>query len=208
MWTKAEIFNAALSALLLSRQITDADADSSNEARVLRQHYTKALYKALEDMDLDQTSKQVTLSLLETAPDDYLNWQYVYAYPTNCALFRRLKTDVIQDCRGTHEPKLVRLYGSPAQKAIFCNVVDAVAEIIPTDLPLTVLSANAGQAIAHYLAWLAAPLIVGKGAERLKKDIWEKYMIHKAEAQEHDRIENWNFVDERLESEFVGERMS
>lgn len=208
MYTKVKIFNLALGALLLSRQITDADNDTSNEARVLRTHYEVALNKALEDMDLDGASTQVTLALLDTEPDDFLNWRFVYSYPTNCALLRRIKTDAIMDNRDTHEPKLVRLYGSPPEKAIFCNLEDAVAEIIPNDLPLTALSANAGMAIAYMLAWMSVPLIVGKGADRVKKELWEKYMVFRAQAQAQDRNENFNYIDERVESEFVSDRMS
>jgi hypothetical protein len=61
--TKAGIFNLALGALLLNRQVTNADTDTSNEARVLRTHYDLALFSALEDLDLDSTATRVAARL-------------------------------------------------------------------------------------------------------------------------------------------------
>lgn len=205
MYTKEDIFNLALGALLLNREISDADNDRSNEARVLRTHWTTAFYKTLEDLDLDSLSSQTVLELLEEDPEDFSEWKFVYAYPANCAFFRRIKTDAIVDNRATHEPKLVRLF--EGQKAIFCNKEEAVAEYIPSDLDLSVLSASAGLAVAYNLARLSAPLIVGKGAARVAKSLDEKYMIAKADAQEVDQLENTNFIDERTESEFVDARL-
>ena len=62
--------------------------------------------------------------------------------------------------------------------------------------------------IAYKLAWLASPLVTGKGALQLKKELEQKYMAFKAEAQQQDSRENFNFVDPAIESEFVAERTS
>lgn len=205
MYTKAKIFNLALSQLLLQRQIADPDTDFSNENKVLNTNYDSAFRSTLEDLDLDSTSTQVTLELIEEDPEDFPNWKYVYKYPSVCAFFRRIKSTAEMDNRSTHIPKRIGMFG--AQKAVFTNELDAVAEIIAHDVPLGMLSATVGLAIAQRLAALSAPLIVGKGAEKLRDAIEKRYLILKAEAQEQDRRENFNFTDPEVESEFVEARL-
>lgn len=205
MYTKAKIYNIALGALLLQRQVSNPDQDQSNECKVLNTHWDTAFRSTLEDLDLDSLSTQETLELLAEDPEDFPEWKYVYKYPTNCAFFRRIKSTVHTDDRSTHIAKKVGLYNG--QKAIFTNEYEAVAEIIPHDLNLSTLSANVGLCVAYKLALLSAPLIVGKGAKALREDIQGRYVMAKGEAQEQDRRENFNYVDEEVESEFVRARL-
>lgn len=206
MHTKAGIFNLALGALLLNRQVSNADTDTSNEARVLRNHYDLALYSTLEDLDLDSTATRVELTLVTADPNDL--WLYAYAYPSNCAFVRRILPEQggqVVDNRDTHIPKRIQMY--EGEKVIFTNEENAYAEVIESDIDITTLSSSAGYAIALKLAFLAAPLCVGKGAAKLRESILEQYKLAKAEAQESDTDENFSFVDEDVESEFVNARM-
>jgi hypothetical protein len=203
MYTKEKIFNLALGALLLSRQITSAATDASNEAKVLNTHWDAALRSALTDMDLDATSTVADLELIETDPTEH--WLYSYKYPSNCALFRRIQSSSLIDSRNTHIPKRVAI--RDGQKVIFTNQEEAIGEFIATDLPLTALSADAGLAVAYRLAMLSAPLVTGKGAARLMDSIQKSYIVIKALAQSQDRLENFGFVDAEQESEFVQERL-
>jgi hypothetical protein len=208
MYTKAEIFNLALGALLLQRRITDTETDRSNECSVLNTHYAAAFNMALEDMDLDSTCAQVELELLEDMSESVevnRRWDYGYAYPSDCALFRRIRSAVMTDDRATHINKEIRIY--MGQKMILTNEVDAVGEYISNDIEITDLSASAGYAVAMRLATLAAPLITGKGALKLIESIEKKYLMAKAEAQESDRIENFNMVEDHVQSEFVRARI-
>ncbi len=94
------------------------------------------------------------------------------------------------------------------QKVVYTNQSEAIFEYISKDVPLSSLSASAGLAIAYRLALLSAPLVTGKGAKTLMEQIKDKYVVAKAEAQETDRLENFNFVDPSVESEFVEARTS
>lgn len=208
MYTKESIFNLALGALLLQRQVTDASATNNNEVVVLNTHYATALRMTLEDLDLDATSTQVALTLIEEDDADFPEWKYVYRYPTNCAFFRRIKSMQTMDDRDSHIPKKVGLYGTPKEKVIFTNETDAIAEFIPNDIPLSTLAAPVGLCVAYRLAFLSAPLITGKGAMKLRKEIEDMYKETKAEAQEQDARENFNYYDETLTSEFVKARQS
>lgn len=204
MYSKPQIFNLALSNLLLTRSISNAETDASNEAKVLQTHWEPALRSTLADLDLDGTSSQVTLELIEENPNDL--WLYSYKKPEGCALFRRIVSCVATDNRYTHIPK--RLAVKDGRSVIFTNEASAVAEYIPDDVPLTALNASAGLALAARLAELSAPLIVGKGALKLREDIRSQYVVHKAEAQELDKLESFSFNDEMIDSEFVAARMS
>lgn len=203
MFTKAKFFNLALGALLLQRQVINADNDQSNESRTLNNFYDVGLYSTLADMDLDSTSTLKQLELVAFEPIH--GWRYAYKYPSNCAFFRRIKSHVRQDSRQTHIPKHVAIFNG--QKVIFTDKPDAIAEYIPTDFPISSLAAQAGLAISFRLAILAAPLATGKGARALIADIEKKYVVAKAEAQQQDERENFTFESEATMSEFVAVRL-
>ena len=203
-YSKEKIFNLALNALLLSRQVINAETDKSNEAVVLRSNYDAAFNSTLEDLDLDSTSSAIVLELAQKNPNHL--WAYAYKYPSDCAFLRRIRSCVETDDRYTHIPKRVGMLG--AQKMIFTNQEDAVAEYISSAITLASLSATAGLCVAYRLASMSAPLITGKGARALIADIDLKYVRFKGEAQEQDARENFNFTDERQMSEFVKERTS
>lgn len=210
MSSKAEIFNFALSALLLQRQIIDPENDKSNESKVLKTQWASALKASLVDMNLDATTKYESLELLVENPTDIDNWVYVYKYPQECALLRRIRSMADKDDRSTHIDKLIRLYTyqEQTQKVIMTNEQEAVVEYIPDDIPLSTLSPLAAQCIAHRLAWQSAPLIVGKGARTLRNSIFQTYQTLKIEAQVHDRNEGFSHTPEYIDSEFVRERLS
>jgi hypothetical protein len=214
VYTKAKIFNLALNALLLSRQVTDPVTDQSNEAKVLNSQWDIAFRAALFDMDLDSTASEQNLELVHdfTVDPPPMNgqpgprWNYAYKYPDKCAFFRRIVSCNVIDDKSTHEPKRVMIY--KGQKVIFTNVASAIGEYIPIDFPLQTLSAPAGVALAMRLAWASAPLIVGKGAKTLREAIKTDYVIHKAEAQAMDERESFSFQEDSNLSEFVKTRMS
>lgn len=202
MYTKAKIFNLALGALLLSRQIENTDTDTSKECKVLNTHWDTAFRATLEDLDLDSTATQADLELIEEDPNDL--WNYSYKYPSKCVFFRRIQTTVLTDTRATRVP--LRISVKDGIKVIFTNAEEAVGEYIPHDIPLSSLSANVGLCIAYKLAILSAPLVTGKGAAKLREEIQKNYTIAKMEAQEQDQRENMNFLDDDTESEFVAAR--
>lgn len=204
MYTKAAIFNLALGALLLNRQIADADADPCKEAVVLRAHYPTALRKTLEDLDLDATRMVVDLELVTTNPDDL--WKYAYKYPSNCALLRRIRNCALTDTRENQIRRQTGIFNG--QKVIFTDEYQAKAEILPDNFSLSILSASAGLALGYKLAELSSPLISGKGARELRDQIKNMYAIAKIDAEEHDQRENANFETDEEQSEWASARTS
>lgn len=204
VYTKVQIYNLALGALLLTRRVNDLDADQSTEAKVLNTHWDVAFSSTLEDLDLDATSSLKTLEFSVANPTT--QWLYGYKYPTDCAFMRRIVSSVLKDTRSTQIPR--RIATINGNKLILCNEDSAVAEYISTDVPLSSLSANAGLAVAYKLAMLSSALIAGKGANKVKEDISKMYLLARSDAQEHDRQENANFDDDATISEFVEARTS
>jgi len=205
-FTKVKIYNIALSALLLSREIIDIETDpNQNEIRVLNTFWDIALESTLQDLDLDSLSQPISLELLATLEDDN-PWDYVYKYPSNCAFLRRIESGAAVDNKSTHISKRTAIYDG--QKAIYTNQYQAVGECIPKDVPLEAFNAMAGMALGYRLASFSAPLITGKGAKKLRDTIEAKYLIAKAKAQETDSLENFNYEPEWQRSEFVEARLS
>lgn len=204
-YSRVKIYNLALSILLLSREVADYLTDDTEEVRVLNTHWDVALESTLQDLDLDTTSTPITLELIEELPTDHL-WTYSYKYPTNCAFFRRIISVAVTDTERTHIAKRVTIRNGV--KVIFTNEVTAVAECIPKDVPVETLNSMVVMCIAHRLAELSAPLLVGKGAKTLRKEIKADYIVTKLEAQETDARENFNYEDDAQNSEWVRERLS
>lgn len=203
-YSKSQIYNMTLSALMLAKEVTEIDTDKSNEVRVLNIWWNTALEHTLQDLDLDSLSTPIALEKIATLDEG--PWRYVYKYPSKCAFMRRLVSGAVTDNERTHLSKRVAVY--LGQKAIFTNEVQAVADCIPLDVPLAAFSAPAATALAQKLAALAGPLLVGKGAKTLVKEINDQYIISKTEAQETDSRENFNYEEDRIRSSWVDERTS
>lgn len=204
MYTKVQIYNLALGALLLNSQISDPDSDKSKECKALNLHYPVALAQTLQDLDLDSTSERSALELIVEEPND--EWLYAYKYPTKCVFLRRIVSGYRKDNRGTSIPKLTGTLNGV--KVIYTNEPNAIAEYIHSDLNLNSLNPSAGLAVAYKLAFLCSGLIVGKGALNIKKSVMADYGFFKSESQKHDRMENETFDDLAVDSEFVEARTS
>ena len=204
MASKESIFNLALSALLLQRQVTNATTDKSNEANVLRANFDSAFRRTLQDLDLDSTSTIAPLAITAEQPID--QWAYAYTYPADCAFFRRIESGVQRDNRYTHIEKRVGIFGGV--KVIFCNEPNAYAQYVSSTTPLTSLSASVELAVALNLAIMSTPLIVGKGARTLMEQLMQRYLMAKLDCQEQDRNESFSYSTDDEESEFVAERTS
>lgn len=205
-FSKTTVYNLALSALLLAEQVDNADSDTNTiNTKIFNLHWDIALATSLQDLDLDSTAQDEVLELLATLDDDG-PYEFVYKYPTNCAFLRKLKTRFVTDVRSTHISKNVGMYNG--DKVIFTNQFQAIARCIPKDIPFSTMSPAALLAIAYKLAFLSAPLIIGKGAKKLRETIMNDYIVAVSNAQEVDSLENFNYESDEQRSEFVEERLS
>src|ERR1700677_757783 len=161
MYTQAKIYNLALGALLLTRQISDVFTDPSNENRVLNVHWDVAFQSAVQDMDLETTATSVPLALFKKRPIP--GWKIAYTYLQDCLFLRRLlrhcdggdyyyywRSRRHKDTNDSQVPRQIAQY--QGVKVIFTNEYKSHAELILSTFPLTSLSAPAGLAIAYRLA--------------------------------------------------------
>lgn len=204
MYAKVDLFNLALGALLSTKKIINTDDDTSRENTILNVHWTAAWNASLSDMDLNRTSRQKTLELLVKNPNNL--WQFAYKYPADCAFLRRLQSGVVKDDPESHIPKITIDHSGTL--AIYTNQVDAIVEYISNEVNPKLLSAHAGLAVGYQLAMLSAPLISGKGATAIRKQVVDMYRIAVASAKEHDLLENHIFETDQEKSELVKERLS
>lgn len=202
MIDKPLLYNIALSALRLTHTTSDPDNDTKLSVKQLKIVYPLALSKALADMDLDNTSKIVKLELLnKTHP----NWEYVYKRPVNCAKFRRILSEYVQDNNSTRIPSATGTIDN--LDCIFTNHKEAYAEIIPSDVNLSVLNPNAAMAVGFQMALMCPALVVGKGSTALRQSISQEYIIYKAEAMEDDQNENVDTTPDSFKSDFIMARL-
>jgi len=205
MYSKAQIFNLALSHLLLSEQVSDTETNKvSNNVKVLNLHWETALNTVLQELDLDSLSEPIPLELMAELKEG--PWNYVYKYPSRCVYIRRIVSGVRLDNSDTFIAKRTGLY--QGKKAIFTNEYKAILECITNDIPLEALTPSAGMALSLYLASLSSPLITGKGAARLRESLFQQYLIHLDKARGIDQLENFNYDCPAERSEFVRVRMS
>jgi hypothetical protein len=202
-FTKAKIYNLALNALLLQRQTTDPDTDVSNEVVALNNVYDTALESTIADLDLDGHTTDVTLSLIESDPTT--DWSYSYTFPTTCVVFRRIRSSALKDNKTTRIPLRILIDGGV--KVIYTNQVSAEAEVILSTVAINLWSAHAALCLAYRLAILGSTLVVGKGARTLREELEGRYVRSKAEAQEQDHRDNFNFTDPEVDSEWVQQRL-
>lgn len=203
MYTKTVLFNLASNMLLLQREFTNADEDTVKEAKVLRTVWLPSLYSALEELNLNRTMQTATLELLAEAPNDL--WDFAYKYPANCAFLRRIVSSVRRDDESTLIDKGTGTIGSDT--VIFTDEAQASIEYIPKDLPLTSLNTHAGLFVAARLAFMAAPLLMGKGAAAIRKSLKEDSALFKFEAQQMDTEENTSYESPAKQSGFVRARL-
>lgn len=204
-YTKTKIYNLALSHLLLSQQVDEIETSTiTNEVRVLNTFWEESFNITIQELDLDSLSEPIPLELLETLDEG--PFKLVYKYPTRCSFLRRIISGAEVDTENTYIGKRTGLRNG--LKVIFTNQEAAVAECIPNDFPLEVLSHSAALCISYMLASLASPLIVGKGAKKLKDDLFVAYLAAKSKAQEIDASENFNYEGPGVRSAFVHARMS
>jgi len=203
-FSKVKAFNHAISAMLLSEQVSDTETNKTNIVRVLNQFWDDALTMTLQEMDLDSLSESITLELLATLDENEHQYRYAYKYPTRCAFMRRIRSCARQDTIYTAIDKKVQLYNGV--KAIYTDQEQAVIECVPVDISLDALSSPAGMAVSYLLAYLSAPLVTGKGAKNLRQEIFQNYLLALDSARELDARENRNFETAQQRSEWVSAR--
>lgn len=95
MASKTDICNLALSHLGISKEIANVTTEQSAEAKACRRFYDVARQAVLKDYSWPFASKYFVLNLIEENPND--EWDFLYRYPNDCLLIRRILSGVRDD---------------------------------------------------------------------------------------------------------------
>lgn len=122
MSSVVEIYNLALAAIGVTRQVAAVD-EGSQEAATCTLHYANCRDRVLRDFDWPFARRYETLGLVAESPNT--EWTYSYRYPSSCVNVRRL----VGANRADHT-RLFFVLGSDASgKLIYTDEPEAVAVI-------------------------------------------------------------------------------
>lgn len=152
MASKTEIANLAVAHLGVAKTFSNLDTDVQPEAVVCRQFYDRAVRQTLRDFQHPFSTKFAALNLVEENPT--IEWNFSYAYPSDCLHARRIVSGIINETRQQRIP--YRIVGSDEGRLIYTNQAQAELEYTmniknPDLLPDDLLMAISFR-LAHYIA--------------------------------------------------------
>jgi len=159
MSSKTDICNLALSHVASGSGISNFDTDQSEPARACRLFYEIARTTALRDFDWPFATKFKALSLIEEdATEDLGNeWEYSYAYPSDCIRFRRILSGARTDSNATKIK--FRIASAGSAKVIYTDETAPIAEITEDITETGRFDADFVIALSCRLAAMIAPRI-------------------------------------------------
>lgn len=174
MLQKTDIANLALGRLGVSLQVTDYDADNSNQAKIIRRFYRMSLDTLLQKHEWKFATYFQELNLLETdANFGFMGFKYKYQAPADAMVIREIATDGIftnLNLYETQKAKFQTIYSSSSIK-IVSNIVDAHARYtvrIPEDNQVPVYF---GRALSAQLAWDIAPSLITNNFPKIRDSL-------------------------------------
>jgi hypothetical protein len=122
----ADICNMALSHLGVSDQITELDTETSKEALACRLWYEPCRDQVLRSFPWPFATIVEDLALVETDPNEGLEWAYSYRYPAACLKLRRILSGVRTDSQSSKVP--MRVVRDDTGRLILTDLEDAQVE--------------------------------------------------------------------------------
>ena len=200
MSSVVQICNLALSHLGSGKAIANIETEKSEEAYACRSFYETARDATLRDFTWPFATKIASLALVEESPSD--EWDYSYAYPSDCLKIRRILSGVRNDDRASRVP--YRIIAGDNQQLIYSDQEDAELEYTVRVTDTNRFSADFIMALSLRLASYIAPRVTGgdrfkQGEKALKMYMYE-IELAKASAVNEEQPE------ELPESEFIQAR--
>lgn len=201
MTSKTQITNLGLMRIGVSQSVANVDSENSREALSARLIFDDEVKYVLRDFPWPFATTYVALGLVDGAPEDPANgdWLYAYRYPSDCHFARRLVTEA---GRNNASPPPFRIGRDSQGKLIYTNEADAVLEYTAQiDDP-----EEFDSLFVSMLAWRMAGSMA-PSLSRIKdmaKTAMEMYEIDKSKAQ--SRALNEGQQEQPAESEFIRSR--
>lgn len=149
--------------------------ETSNEARRCNQFFELARDTTLRALDWNFASRTQALALIDGASS--LEWDYVYARPSNCLLIRRVFNEGSVDNPTLDEFEEFRVEG---QTAIGCDVETAYCKFTRIITDPNDFDASFNEALSYKLAMLLSKPLTGD--MKLRKEMEDAYIKMISEA--------------------------
>ena len=198
--TKLDICNLALVHLGIGKLVTDFDNDRTTEAITLRAVYDIVRDQVLSDFNWPFATKIQALTLIEEDPVD--EWRYSYEYPHDCLRLRRLVGSGRVPTRDTVEPH--RVVHGPTGKAIYTDLVDAIAEFTLDVNSESRFTSDFVMAFSLKLATIMAPRITAGDNSAMVTRLFQNYAYELSRAQAN--ASNEGGLDIEPDAEYIRAR--
>ncbi len=157
MASQVDICNFALSNIG-AKSITAID-QISEEARKCLLFWEQALDSTLRSHDWNFAGQNIALALI--ADETVIGWDYLYGYPANCLMIRKIYSESTDfDAKYTEEFEEM-LSPSTNQKSIATDVEDAYARFTMRVTDTTLFDASFVKALSYELSSLLAKPLTG-----------------------------------------------
>jgi hypothetical protein len=190
----------ALYHLGVSKEMSNVDTESSEEAKTCRVFYDTAVESVLKSFPWPFATVVADLGLVEEDPTN--DWAFSYNYPSDCLTFLRIQNELRTDSRQSRLPYKVATDGSA--KLIYTDIEDAICEYTRNVTDTSFYTADFNLGLSYFLASLMVPKLTRGDQYKILKDVMALYnmYINKAKAN----ALNEGQVDQEVESEFIRSR--
>lgn len=141
MVSKVDVYNMALMNLGVTQEV-ESEADRTTVAKTCNRWYDRCRRQLLEDFPYGFATQ--TLALARLADVEVPGWDYVYSYPDNCLMLRR-----IVDAESSRFPLKV-LYSDYSHQILTPIKIPFMVVIHPTDPEKKVVTIDFDQAYGIY----------------------------------------------------------
>jgi hypothetical protein len=174
-----DICNMALSHLAISKEISNFETDTNQEAKACRRFFTPVVEKTLREFPWQFATQFQTLGLV--AEDPTTEWNYSYRYPSDCLMIRRILGTTRNPSYEQRTP--YRLARDSSGLLIYTDMEDAILEYTIRDLNPAFWPPDFELAVSWLLAWYIAPRLTGGNNRKLKDDAIKGYQFEMAKAR-------------------------
>lgn len=160
MLYKNDVANLALGRLGVSLTVIDVDTDNTQQAKIIRRHFSMSLETLLEAHEWNFATQLQALALLAENPVP--SFLYSYSIPSDCLVIRQIAEDGMFPRFNLYEDQKQRWHQiySGASQLIYTNVYSAHAKYTTRVPDSAAFPNHFGRALAAQLSIDIAPSLI------------------------------------------------
>ena len=200
MASNTEIANLALSHIGVGKEIANLDTEKSQEAVAIRRFYDTLLDRTLRQFPWPFARKEIALALVRETPDG--EYQFEYRYPTDCVLFRRIKSGLRNDTRQSRIK--YRISRDSSGLLVLTDEQNAESEFTLRETDAGRYPSDFVMAFSFLIAYIVAPRLTKGDPFKLQRSVLTLFVQEISAARA--AAANEEQLDEKPESQFIRER--